>query len=82
MSISRSNRPVCGWDSLTDTERRVANLVADGLTNRQVGERLFLSGHTIDFHLRHIYLKLGVSSRVQLTRLVIEHAYDLDRAGA
>jgi DNA-binding CsgD family transcriptional regulator len=63
---------VCGWESLTDTERRVANLVADGLTNREVGRRMYLSRHTVDFHLRHIYLKLHINSRVQLTRLVVE----------
>ena len=65
-------RPVCCWDSLTNTERRVATLVAEGLTNREVGERMFLSRHTVDFHLRRVYLKLHINSRVQLTRLVIE----------
>jgi DNA-binding CsgD family transcriptional regulator len=68
----REPRTVCGWESLTDTERRVANLVADGLTNREVGQRMYLSHHTVDFHLRHIYLKLHINSRVQLTRLVVE----------
>jgi hypothetical protein len=47
----------------------VAELVADGLTNRDVGARLFLSPHTIDFHLRQIYRRLGVRSRVELARL-------------
>jgi DNA-binding CsgD family transcriptional regulator len=69
-------RPVFGWASLTDTERRVANLVAEGLTNRQVGERMFLSRHTVDFHLRQIYRKLDITSRVDLTRLVLEHEYE------
>jgi DNA-binding CsgD family transcriptional regulator len=67
---------VCCWDSLTSTERRVAELVAEGLTNREVGQRMFLSRHTIDFHLRHIYLKLHINSRVQLARLVIEQGRD------
>jgi DNA-binding CsgD family transcriptional regulator len=65
-------RAVCCWDSLTKTERRVATLVAEGLTNREVGERMFLSRHTVDFHLRRVYLKLHINSRVQLTRLVLE----------
>jgi DNA-binding CsgD family transcriptional regulator len=61
--------PVPGWADLTDTQRMVAELVIDGLTNRDVGARLFLSPHTIDFHLRQIYRRLGVRSRVQLARL-------------
>jgi DNA-binding CsgD family transcriptional regulator len=60
-----------GWASLTDTERSVVDVVAEGLTNREAAERLFLSPHTVDFHLRSIYRKLGTGSRVQLTRLVI-----------
>jgi DNA-binding CsgD family transcriptional regulator len=70
---SRADRPASGWESLTDSERRVADAVAEGLTNRQAGERLFLSRHTVDFHLRQIFLKLGIRSRVELTRLVVQH---------
>jgi DNA-binding CsgD family transcriptional regulator len=66
------NRPVEGWQSLTDTERQVALLVAEGLTNAQAGERMFLSRHTIDFHLRQIFRKLNVHSRVGMTRRVLE----------
>ena len=58
-----------GWASLTDTQRMVAELVINGLTNRGVGARLFLSPHTVDFHLRQIYRRLGVRSRVELARL-------------
>ena len=61
--------PVPEWGDLTDTQRMVAELVTDGLTNRDVGARLFLSPHTIDFHLRQIYRRLGVRSRVELARL-------------
>jgi DNA-binding CsgD family transcriptional regulator len=61
--------PVPGWADLTDTQKMVAELVADGLTNRDAGARLFLSPHTIDFHLRQIYRRLGVRSRVELARL-------------
>ncbi|MDQ1490445.1 MAG: hypothetical protein QOJ23_2959, partial [Actinomycetota bacterium] len=57
---------------LTDTERSVADLVAQGLTNRQVAGRMFLSPHTIDFHLRQIFRKLDIGSRVELTRQVVE----------
>ena len=68
----RRNRPVEGWQSLTETERHVALLVAEGLTNAQVGQRMFLSRHTIDFHLRQIFRKLNVHSRVAMTRRVLE----------
>jgi len=60
---------VPGWPDLTDTQRTVAALVVEGLTNRGVGARLFLSPHTVDFHLRQIYRRLGVRSRVELARL-------------
>jgi DNA-binding CsgD family transcriptional regulator len=67
-----ADRPAFGWDSLTDTERRVTDLVAQGLSNRQVANRVFLSTHTVAFHLRHIFWKLGITSRVQLARIAAE----------
>ena len=71
---THADRPAFGWDSLTDTERTIADLVAQGLSNRQVAGRVFLSTHTVAFHLRHIFWKLGVTSRVQLARMVAEQA--------
>jgi DNA-binding CsgD family transcriptional regulator len=70
--------PTFGWESLTGTERSVVELVAQGLTNREAGERLFLSHHTVGFHLRSIFSKLGVNSRVELTRLAVEHDTERD----
>jgi DNA-binding CsgD family transcriptional regulator len=70
----RAARPAFGWASLTETEWRVADLVAQGLSNREVADKVFLSTHTVAFHLRHIYWKLNVSSRVQLARLAAEQA--------
>jgi DNA-binding CsgD family transcriptional regulator len=70
--------PAFGWESLTGTERSVIELVARGLTNREAGERLFLSHHTVGYHLRSIFFKLGVHSRVELARLAIEHHSDRD----
>jgi len=67
-------RATFGWSSLTPTERSVMDLVAAGLTNRQIAERLFLSRHTVGFHLRSIFRKLDVNSRVDLTRLVVQRA--------
>jgi DNA-binding CsgD family transcriptional regulator len=58
-----------GWMALTTSELAVARLVADGLTNREVADRLFLSPHTVNSHLRHVFAKLGINSRVELARL-------------
>jgi DNA-binding CsgD family transcriptional regulator len=71
---TRVERPATGWPSLTETEQQVARVVSEGLTNAQAAGRLFLSRHTIDFHLRKIFHKLGVHSRVQLARLVLQRA--------
>ena len=62
------------WESLTQAERTLAALVAKGMTNRQVAERLFISRHTVDAHLRHIFRKLDINSRVGLAHLVALHA--------
>lgn len=66
------------WDTLTESELRVVRLVARGLTNREVASRLFLSPHTVDSHLRHSFTKLGLNSRVELTRQVLTHDRDGD----
>ena len=58
-------------DKLTPQELQIAMLAADGLTNRDIGERLFLSPRTISTHLYHIFPKLGVSSRTELVRTMI-----------
>jgi DNA-binding CsgD family transcriptional regulator len=60
--------PPTSWDSLTESELRVVKLVVEGLTNREVASRLYLSPHTVDSHLRHVFTKLDVNSRVELTR--------------
>ncbi len=62
-----------GWAALTTSERTVAQLVAEGLTNREVAERLFVSPHTVNSHLRHVFSKLGINSRVELARLAREY---------
>ena len=67
-----TQRPVQGWASLTDTELGIAELVAEGLTNRQAAERMFISAHTVAFHLRQIFRKLSIGSRVELARLTAE----------
>ena len=55
-----------GVESLTPSERRVADLAAEGLTTRQIAEALFVTPKTVEFHLRHTYQKLEISSRTQL----------------
>ncbi|ONI90808.1 hypothetical protein ALI144C_02310 [Actinosynnema sp. ALI-1.44] len=65
------NRDRQGWASLTPSELRVIRLVAHGMTNREIARELRLSPHTVDSHLRRCFAKLGVSSRVDLTRHVL-----------
>jgi DNA-binding CsgD family transcriptional regulator len=59
-------RPATGWESLTTTERAVSLLVAEGLTNGAVARHLYISPHTVNTHLRHVFAKLGVANRVAL----------------
>lgn len=58
-----------GWDELTETERTIARLIAQAMTNRQIATRLSLSPHTINYHLRRMFKKLAINSRVQLVGL-------------
>lgn len=63
---------------LTPQELRIVGLVADGLSNKEVAARLFLSPRTIDYHLRNIFTKFGVGSRTQLIRLATDHLASLN----
>lgn len=63
-------RPQFGWASLTPTERTVSDLVAEGLSNPQIGERLFVSRRTVQTHLAHVFAKLQMSSRTELAAAV------------
>jgi DNA-binding CsgD family transcriptional regulator len=67
-------RPASGWGSLTPTERDVVKLVADGLGNKEIAERLFISPRTVQTHLTHVYAKLGLTSRIHLIQEVARHA--------
>jgi predicted ATPase/class 3 adenylate cyclase/DNA-binding CsgD family transcriptional regulator len=66
-------RPATGWASLTPTERDVVRLVGEGLANKDVAARLFVSPRTVETHLTHVYTKLGISSRVQLVKESARH---------
>jgi DNA-binding CsgD family transcriptional regulator len=71
--LATAATPRPGWSGLTEAELDVVRLVVHGLTNRQTAERLFVSPHTIDTHLRHAFAKLGITSRVDLARLAARH---------
>jgi DNA-binding CsgD family transcriptional regulator/tetratricopeptide (TPR) repeat protein len=65
-----SSAATTGWEALSPAEREVTRLVVEGLTNRAIAERLFLSPHTVATHLKHIFLKLEVHSRMELVQRV------------
>jgi predicted ATPase/class 3 adenylate cyclase/DNA-binding CsgD family transcriptional regulator len=67
-------RPTSGWGSLTPTERDVVRLVSEGLANKDIATRLFISPRTVQTHLTHVYTKLGLTSRVQLVQEASRHA--------
>ncbi|MGI5171557.1 AAA family ATPase [Spirillospora sp. CA-253888] len=77
LGVRRAHRTGDGAEEgrwgLTAAEAKVARLVAQGATNRQVAEQLFLSRHTVNAHVRRIFAKWGISSRVDLARLVLAH---------
>jgi DNA-binding CsgD family transcriptional regulator len=62
----RRGRPRAGWDSITPIEHSVADLVAEGLSNPQIGKRLYISSRTVQTHLAHVFAKLDISARAQL----------------
>ena len=69
-------RPRHGWDSLTPTERQVVDLVADGLTNPEIAERLLMARGTVKTHLEHVYAKTGLRNRAELAAAVTQHKHE------
>jgi DNA-binding CsgD family transcriptional regulator/tetratricopeptide (TPR) repeat protein len=70
--VAAAEKPATGWAAMTKSESAVARFVVDGLTNREIADRLFVSPHTVNTHLRHVFAKLEINSRVDLTRLATE----------
>ncbi|MFE0153490.1 AAA family ATPase [Nonomuraea sp. NPDC059007] len=68
-----ADRPTSGWESLTIAELRVVRAIVDGRTNKEAASILFLSPHTVDSHLRRVFAKLNINSRVELTKHFITH---------
>jgi DNA-binding NarL/FixJ family response regulator len=66
-------RPATGWASLTPAELDVVRLVREGLPNKDIATRLFVSPRTVQSHLRHVYNKLALTSRVQLAQEAARH---------
>lgn len=73
-SRGERGRPSHGWDSLTPTERRVTELVAQGKTNPKIAEELLMGRATVKTHLMHIFTKLNVATRAELAGFATSRA--------
>jgi DNA-binding CsgD family transcriptional regulator/tetratricopeptide (TPR) repeat protein len=79
LGISRRGRrrkpteDALGWPSLTPAEARIAQLVAEGLSNPQIAARLVISRHTVESHLKRVFAKLGIGSRVELAKIALQN---------
>lgn len=72
-----------GWESLTPAELKVVRQVSEGLTNKGIANALHLSRFTVETHLKHVFAKLGLSSRAALAAYAVRRAIqDADFAGA
>jgi DNA-binding CsgD family transcriptional regulator len=71
--LTTRERPTHGWSALTASEMAVVSAITGGMTNREAAAHLFLSPHTVSTHMRHVFEKLGINSRVELARIAAEH---------
>ena len=70
------DRPTSGWESLTASERRVAELAGTGLSNPEIAARLVVSRYTVATHMAHVLAKLGLRSRVELAGLLARREHN------
>jgi DNA-binding CsgD family transcriptional regulator len=75
-----TDKPPQGWGSLSPAELAVVQVIAEGVTSQAAAERLYLSVNTVNTHLRHVFAKLGVRSRAELTRVVLSHGPSMAEA--
>ncbi|MFI5897097.1 helix-turn-helix transcriptional regulator [Actinoplanes sp. NPDC051513] len=78
---ARARSSPVDWGLLTDREREIAELAGQALTNRQIATRVGRSPHTVNYHLRQIFRKLGLASRVELAALLRDEARSQPRPG-
>ncbi|BCB79564.1 hypothetical protein GCM10022251_41900 [Phytohabitans flavus] len=83
LSSAKERQPAdAAWASLTERERAVALLAGHALTNQQIAHRLKISPHTVNFHLRQVFKKLSIESRVSLARIVQTRPSVVETTGA
>jgi DNA-binding CsgD family transcriptional regulator len=68
-----------GLDELTPQEARIAELVSEGSTNPEIAQHLFISRRTVEYHLTHVFAKVGVSTRTELARVLLQQHAESDR---
>jgi len=78
----KRKRPARGWESLTPTELEIVRHAAGGLTNPQIGERMFISRGTVKVHLSHVFAKLNIATRSELAASAARRGLDAADTGA
>jgi DNA-binding NarL/FixJ family response regulator len=68
----QAHRATSGLDELTAQEARIAELVSEGSTNPEIAEHLFISRRTVEYHLTHVFAKVGVTTRTELARALLQ----------